>query len=53
MIKVTNGSSRELFRRMGYSIIFDGELWSRRPIIEFPEIDCNKEDDCIVVCKSL
>lgn len=53
MIRVTNAASRRLFTQQGYSIIFDGSQWSRRPFIEYPEANCNMADECILVVKAL
>jgi|GEM_PF-664112 len=53
MVRKTNNASRELFAHLGYSVIFDGERWNRRPFIDFPEVNCNMADECILLCKSL
>lgn len=53
MVKKTNKASRDLFEQLGYSIIFDGDQWNRRPFINFPELSCNMLDDCILLCKAL
>lgn len=53
MVKKTNKASRDLFAQLGYSVIFDGDQWNRRPFIDCPELNCNMLDECILVCKAL
>lgn len=53
MIKKQNHTTQLLYKKCGYSPIFDGDSWQRPPFLLSPDDSCNMLSDCVVVAKSL